>query len=472
MQTRREFLQLGVAGALGLALPLAYAQRAGTRTWSLVETSREGARLASRSMLNSAASGAPTLSCDPSKRHQKITGFGGALTESSAYVLKQLPDALRTEVLRRYYDPRDGIGYTMARTHIGSCDFSVSTWSLAETPGDYELLDFSLKPMRKWVMPLLHDAQNIAGTERFRLLAAPWSPPAWMKTNNEMDRGGTLREEYAATWANHYVKFVRAMADEEKIPVWGLTVQNEPEATQSWESCVYTPEQERDFVRKHLGPTLARAGLSNIKLWGFDHNRDTLERRADAMLGDPETAKYMAGMAVHWYVSDDFGAEARVLKKYPDKQVLFTEGCVEGGARPGDWSVAERYAKNMFGDLNAGVCGWIDWNIALDLRGGPNHVGNFCDAPVLVDTKNGKVLYQPSFHAIAHFSRYVKPGAYRIEASGGPQGLQSCAFVNPDSSIAVAVYNPTDAALDFNLAIAGERRGCHIPGHAIQTYLI
>ena len=471
MQTRREFLQLGAAGALGLVLPRAFAKGAAMRAWTVVETSRDGARLASGTIAGAAMSSAPTLSCDPSKRFQQISGFGGALSESSAYVLKQLPEAQRLEVLKRYYDPHEGIGYTLARTHIGSCDFSLSTWSLAPSPGDYELLDFSLMPMQRWLMPLLRDAHRIAGADRFKLLASPWSPPAWMKTNNQMDRGGSLREEYAATWANHYVKFLRAMRDEEKIPLWGLTVQNEPEATQSWESCVYTPEQERDFVRKHLGPTLAREGFGGIKLYGFDHNRDTLEKRADAMLGDAETAKYMAGMAVHWYVSDDYAAEARVLKQYPDKDVLFTEGCVEGGAKPGDWMVGERYARNLFGDLNAGVCGWIDWNIALDMRGGPNHVGNFCDAPVLVDTHGGKVLYQSSFHAIAHFSRYVKPGAHRVELTGTPRGLQSCAFANPDGGIAVVAFNPGEAAIDFNLDIAGEKRGCRIPAHAIQTYL-
>jgi glucosylceramidase len=469
MQTRREFLRLGAAGALGLALPGAFAKSAGA--WTLVETSRDGARLAPRA-ISGAARSAATLRCDPSKRWQRITGFGGALTESAAYVLKQLPEAQRLEVLKSYYDPHEGIGYTLARTHIGSCDFSLSMWSLAPTPGDYELLDFSLQPMRRWLLPLLRDAQRVAGADRFKLLASPWSPPGWMKTNNQMDRGGSLRGEYAATWANHYVKFLRAMRDEEKIPLWALTVQNEPEAEQSWESCLYTPEQERDFVRKHLGPTLAREGFGEIELFGFDHNRDTLEARADVLLGDPDTARYLAGLAVHWYVSDDYGAEARVLKKYPGKQILFTEGCIEDGARPGDWRVGERYARNLFGDLNAGVSGWIDWNIALDLRGGPNHVGNFCDAPVLVDTRNGKAIYQSSFYAIAHFSRYVKPGAYRVELSGGPQGLQTCAFVNPDGGVAVVAFNPGDGAIEFQLDIAGQRQGCRIPGHALQTYLV
>jgi glucosylceramidase len=471
MQTRREFLKFGSASALALAWPRAFAKGAAAGTWSLVETSRDGARLAP-SEVSAAASNAATLTCNPAVRYQQITGFGGALTESAAWVLKKLPDAQRLEVLKRYFDPHDGIGYTLARTHIGSCDFSVSTWSLDDTPGDYELLDFNLDPMRKWLMPLLHDAQRIAGADRLRFLASPWSPPAWMKTNNRMDGGGFLREEYAAPWANYYVKFLRAMRNEEKIPIWALTVQNEPEANQTWESCYYSPEAERDFVRKHLGPALENSEFREVKLFGWDHNRDAIEKRADAMLGDPETAKYLAGMAVHWYVSEDYAASARVLKKYPDKQVLFTEGCVEGGARPGDWMVGERYARNIIGDLNNGVCGWIDWNIALDLRGGPNHVGNFCDAPVLVDTEHGKVIYQSSFYTMAHFAKYIKPGAHRVELGGTVNGLQSIAFANPDASVAVVAFNPTEAAIEFNLAIGAVRRAARIPAHAIQTYLV
>jgi glucosylceramidase len=122
-----------------------------------------------------------------------MVGFGGALTESSAWVLAQLPQEQRMEILRRYYDPKEGIGYTLARTHINSCDFSLNMWSLTPTPGDYDLHDFTLAPMRRWIMPLLHDARKVAGADRFKLMASPWSPPAWMKTNNRMDDGGFLR---------------------------------------------------------------------------------------------------------------------------------------------------------------------------------------------------------------------------------------------------------------------------------------
>jgi glucosylceramidase len=442
--------------------------------WTLVETARDnGHRLSPVALATIPAStGSATLRLDSRQRLQKMLGFGGALTESSAWVLNKLPPERRTDVLRRYFDPRDGIGYTLARTHIGSCDFSLSTWSLANTPGDYELLDFSLAAMRRWLMPLLHDAQRIAGQDRLKLLATPWSPPAWMKTNNQMDNGGSLRAEYAPTWAQHYVRYIEAMRREERLPIWGLTVQNEPEAAQRWESCLYAPDQEQAFVRDHLGPALQAAGMSDVKLYGWDHNRDSIEKRAAALLGDPATAKYLSGLAVHWYVSDDYAAAQRVLDKYPDKQVLFTEGCIEGGARPGDWSVGERYARNIIGDLSHGVCGWIDWNIALDMRGGPNHVGNFCDAPVLVDTHTGEVHYQSSFYYIGHFSRFVQPGAQRIASSGLDASLHSIAFANPDGSIVAVIANDGDAAQTFNLAHAGVTRACAIPGHGIQTYEI
>lgn len=467
---------LKLFGSLFLLGVTTTAMAAPARTWSLVETARgvDGG-LAARPAPEAAAanvSPAATIVCDPAQRFQEMVGFGGALTESSAWVLAQLPAEKRAGILRRYYDPQEGIGYTLARTHINSCDFSLSIWSLDETPGDYDLHDFTLEPMRRWLMPLIHEARAIAGGDRFKLLASPWSPPAWMKTNNRMDDGGALRGEYRPAWANFFVRFVETMRDEEKIPVWALTVQNEPEAHQTWESCLYTPEEERDFVRDHLGPALERAGLSDVKLLGWDHNRDRIEVRAAALFGDPAAAKYFWGLGVHWYVSDDYAASARVHAAFPDKPIIFTEGCVEKGAKPGAWEPGERYALNMIGDFRNWVCGWIDWNIVLDLRGGPNHVGNFCDAPVLVDVATGEVHYQSSFHAIAHFSRHVQTGAHRIESNGGPAELASVAFENPDGSLAVVVLNATDAAVDFVLDVGGsERLGCRIPAHAIQTYV-
>lgn len=458
----------------GLLLLAPLMLSAADRSWSVIETARDnGHRLATISAPAPASGAAGALVVDPAQRFQEMVGFGGALTESSAWVLAQLSPEARLEVIRRYYDPKDGIGYTLARTHLNSCDFSLNLWSLAETPGDYDLHSFTLAPMRKWLMPLLQDARRVAGGDaNFRLLVSPWSPPAWMKTNFRMDDGGSLRREYAPAWANMFVKFAQAMAAEEKFPIWAFTVQNEPEAHQTWESCLYTPEQERDFVKKHLGPALERAGLSDrIKLIGWDHNRDRLEARAAALLADPAAAKYFWGLGIHWYVSNDFAASSRVHALYPDKPIIFTEGCVESGSLVGRWENGERYATQMIGDFQNWVAAYIDWNIVLDQRGGPNHVGNFCDAPVIVDTNTKEVRYGSSFYYIAHFSRYVKPGAHRVASAGGPAGLESVAFVNPDGSLVTVVLNKSDAAVAFTLQAGTEALACTIPARGIQTYL-
>lgn len=455
-----------------LLLLLPVTALAASPSWTVVETARDnGHLLAPVAAPTPVKAAADALAVDPSQTFQAMVGFGGALTESSAWVLAQLSPEQRLEIIRRYYDPAEGIGYTLARTHLNSCDFSLHMWALDETPGDYDLHDFTLEPMRRWLLPLLHDAEHIAGTDRFKLLVSPWSPPAWMKTNFRMDDGGSLRGEYAPAWANYYVKFVQAMRQEEHLNVWAFTVQNEPEAKQVWESCLYTPEQERNFVRDHLGPAMARAGLTDVKILAHDHNRDIVEAHADATLGDPATAKYLWGLGLHWYVSDDFAASSRVHAKYPDKPILFTEGCNEGGANLGRWEHGEHYAHEMIGDFTNWVCGYIDWNIVLDQRGGPNHVGNFCDAPVIVDTNTKEVRYTPAFYYIAQFSKFVHPGARRIASSGGPAGLQSIAFANPDGSLAVVVLNQTAAAASFQLAGPGGAVACSIPAHAIQTYL-
>lgn len=463
-----KFSRTIAAGLLALSSSMLLAA---PRQWTVIETARDNAhRLATVASPASAPAGAEKLTIDPAQRFQEMIGFGGALTESSAWVLAQVSPEKRAEVLHRYFDPKDGIGYTLARTHINSCDFSLNLWELDATPGDYDLHDFSLAPMRKWLMPLLHDSIK-AANGNLHILASPWSPPSWMKTNNRMDDGGSLRREYAPAWAQYFVKFVETMQREENIPIWALTVQNEPQAKQTWESCIYSPEEERNFVRDHLGPALEKAGLSHVKLLGLDHNRDLVEQFADAEFGDPATSKYLWGIAIHWYVSDDFAAASRVHAKYPDKPIMFTEGCCEGGKTIGAWEHGEHYAHQMIGDFRNWVVNFMDWNIVLDQRGGPNHVGNFCDAPVIIDTKTKEVRYGPSFYYIAHFSRYVKPGAHRIASDGGPTGLQSVAFVNPDNSLAVVVLNRTDAALPFALAVGGETVACTVPAHGIQTYL-
>ncbi|WP_221029423.1 glycoside hydrolase family 30 protein [Actomonas aquatica] len=456
--------------AVSAAAALGATTASAASTWTAYETARDNDHrltpIAAEAVGGEAARA--TLSFEPAEQFQTMVGFGGALTESSAWVLEQLPAERRAEVIRRYFDPAEGIGYTLARTHINSCDFSLNMWSLDDVAGDYDLHHFSLDPMRRWVLPLIHQARTAAGGDSLRLVASPWSPPYWMKTNYRMDDGGSLRGEYAPVWAEFFVKFVQAMQDEEGIPVWGLTVQNEPQAHQVWESCLYTPEQERDFVKNHLGPALVRAGMSDVKLMALDHNRDILEVHADASLGDPEAAQYLWGLGLHWYVSNDFEASSRVHAKYPDKPILFTEGCWEGGDAIGAWKHGEGYARQMMGDFRNWVVGFIDWNIVLDQRGGPNHVGNFCDAPVIVNTDTLEVSYGPSFYYIGHFSRFVKPGAVRIASTCGNENLDTIAFANPDGAVVVVVMNETDAPQRVALATLGT---IEVPARGIRTYV-
>jgi glucosylceramidase len=419
---------------------------------------------------------AVSISCDTTHQFQSIEGFGGALTESSGWVLGQLSPEARAEVIRKYYDPKEGIGYTLARTHINSCDFSLGEWSLDPVAGDTGLEHFSLKPMRAWVLPLIHEAQSAAGASNFHLLASPWSPPTWMKTNGKMTNGGALKPEFRKAWADYFVRFVSAMDKEEHIPIWALTVQNEPAATQTWESCVYTADDERDFVRDYMGPALAKADMGDIHLCILDHNRDLFDLWTTTIYSDPAAAKFVWGTAMHWYVSEDYAASSRAHAAYPDKATIFTEGCNDRGESTGKWALGqwehgERYAHSMINDFRNWVCGWIDWNVALDQLGGPNHVGNYCDAPVIVDTKTGVVHYESAYYYIGHFSKFVHPGAKRVESHGGTATLESVAFVNPDGGLAVIVLNTGAAPASFSLNAGGESRACSIPARGIQTYV-
>jgi glucosylceramidase len=449
-----------------------------TSSWKVIETAKDNGHLmADVSSVVAGNGGADgEIVCDRSQQFQKVEGFGGALTESSAWVLAQLPADRRAEVVRRYYDPKEGIGYTLARTHINSCDFSLGSWALDPVAGDTALEHFSLDPMRRWVLPLIHEAMDSAGAANFHLLASPWSPPSWMKTNGQMTFGGNLRPEYQKAWADYFVRFISDMDHQEHIPVWAITVQNEPAAVQTWESCIFSASQERDFVRDNLGPALEKAGMGGVHLCVLDHNRDLMDEWTKTIYGDPAAARYVWGTAMHWYVSDDFAAPSRAHAAFPDKPTLFTEGCSDRAEESGKWALgkwdhAERYAHSMINDFRNWVCGWIDWNIVLDQAGGPNHVGNFCDAPVIINTETGVVRYQSPFYYIGQFSRFVHPGATRIESHGGPSGLESVAFVNPDGGLAVIVLNRGASAVSFQIRDGSDVRMGTIPARAIQTYV-
>lgn len=400
--------------------------------------------------------------------YQTIEGFGGALTEASAVTIAKLSPARQQEIIDAYFDPEHGIGYTLCRSHIQSCDFSLGNYAYV-TDGDEGLESFNVDRDRMSILPLIRRAADKAGSG-FRLFSSPWSPPAFMKTNGEMNRGGQLKPEYRQAWADMFVKYVEAYK-QEGIEIWALSVQNEAKAVQTWDSCVYSADEEKDFVRDYLGPALEKAGYGHIKVMIWDHNKERVYERARTAFEDAEASKHIWGICFHWYSGDHFEALSAVHDRFPDKALFFSEGCQEGGVHIGSWNTGERYGHDILGNLNNWTAGWTDWNIVLDEQGGPNHVGNFCDAPIIADTVKDEVIYESSFYYISHFSRYIRPGAVRIGSSRYTDKLEQTAFRNPDGAIALVVMNRTDAELPYVVRHRGELADSSIPAHGIQTLL-
>ena len=406
---------------------------------------------------------------DTTRRFQRLEGFGGAFTEAAATTWLKLSDAQREAFLRACFDQQQGHGYTLCRVHMNSCDFALGNYAHLEREGDHALDSFSIERDRQALLPMIKAAQRVAG-QPLKLLVSPWSPPAWMKDNGRMNEGGRLRPECRAAWAQCYVRFIHAY-EAEGVPVWGVSVQNEPEARQRWDSCLYTAEEERDFVRDHLGPALYAAGLARVRIVVWDHNRDAMVERASVIYGDAEAARYVWGTGFHWYMEDHFDHVQMVHDAWPDKQLLFTEGCQEGGPHWGRWELAERYARSMINDLNRWTVGWIDWNLLLDEQGGPNHVGNFCSAPFLAVLSEDGLHAQSSYAAIGHFARFVRPGAERVLCAATREALECTAFANPDGSVAVVVLNRSEHDIAFSLAIDGVAHATDLPAHAIATFV-
>lgn len=411
---------------------------------------------------------------NPRKAFQTFLGIGGAITDASAEVFAALPDDVQQEFLDAYYDKEKGIGYSLCRTPIHSCDFSSGSYTYIEE-GDKELRTFSIAHDREFKIPLIKKAIEAAGG-KLLLYASPWSPPAFMKDNNNMLKGGKLLPEYFDAWALYYTKFIKAY-EAEGMPIWGVTIQNEPMAVQRWESCIYTAEEERDFLKNHLGPIMEREGLGDKKIVVWDHNRDLINHRANAIFEDPEAAKYAWGIGFHWYETWAGGDPmfvnlANINASFPTKNLLFTEGCQEGFRtdRYQYWGHAERYGRSMINDFNNGTVGWTDWNILLDQRGGPNHVGNFCFAPIHGDTDAGELIYTPTYYYIGHFSKFIRPGARRISTVSSRSHLLSTTFQNEDESVVTVVMNQSDLDIDYQLFIGdSESIAFSIPAHAIQT---
>lgn len=409
----------------------------------------------------------------PDKKFQTFQGIGGAITDASAEVFASLPPARQQEFLDAYFSKDKGIGYTLLRTNIHSCDFSSASYTYVDE-GDADLKSFSIAHDRQFKIPLIKQALEKIGQDA-KLFVSPWSPPGFMKSNKTMLNGGKLLPGFYQSWANYYVKFIHAY-EKEGIPIWGLTIQNEPMATQRWESCIYTADEEKVFLKHFLGPTLKKAGLSSKKIIIWDHNRDLLVQRATTILDDPKANKYVWGVGFHWYETWTGGEPmssnvGEVNKLYPDKNLIFTEGCVEkfDDKKYQLWANGLRYGKSIINDFNNGTVAWTDWNILLDQNGGPNHVQNFCFAPIHANTKTGALIYTPSYYIIGHFSKFIAMNARRISSVASRSNLLTTSFQNPDGKLVTVVLNQTNQQVTYFLCVGKTAAQVTILPYAVQT---
>ena len=403
----------------------------------------------------------------PHKTYQRLAGFGAALTESAAYTFSCMEPAVQDRFLRMCFGP-DGNAYTLCRTPIQSCDFSLDSYAYLSDKRDKALAGFTLERDKQLIIPFVTCVRELEPT--LEIIASPWSPPAFMKAPPMMALGGRLRKKYYGMWADMMARYVVEYA-QLGIPVGRITVQNEPMARQRWESCLFTAQQEADFAAQYLRPALDAAGCSATEIFIWDHNKDRIVERVDETLAEAKTAAAVAGCAFHWYSGDHFEALGAAIAAHPDKEFLFTEGCVEyAGDQPADkLRKAEQYAHDIIGNFNAGAHGFIDWNIVLDDQGGPNHVDNFCEAPLMFDRGTGELIVNRSHTYIGHFSRFIKRGARRCLVSRYTDGVECTGFVNPDGERVVVFLNRSERDQYFVLCEGDRVADCGVAAHSIMT---
>lgn len=466
---------------------------------TVVETSRSGNKLSPVTEFESTKE-ASSIILDSSKKYQTITGFGGAFTEASAYLLNKISTENRDKIIKAYFSS-DGANYSLTRTHMNSCDFSLTNYSYSPVEGDKELKHFSIQEDKEDLIPFIKDAMA-ASDDGFKIFGSPWTAAPWMKDNNAW-KGGKLLPEYYDTWALFFSKYIDAYKAE-GIDIWGFTVENEPLGNDSnWESMHFSPKEMTDFVEYHLGPKLEADGYGDKVILGYDQNREHLKEWVDEMYRSESSSKYFDGTAVHWYAStyDFFPEDLQYAhNKAPNKFLIETEGCIDAEVpvwQEDDWywrkeatdwgwdwapdelkplhpkySPVNRYARDIIGCLNNWVDGWVDWNMVLDKQGGPNWVKNWCIAPIIVDPEKDEVYFTPIYYTMVHFSKYIRPEAEVIHVDNSDNTLMVTAAKNPDGSIAVVVFNESESSKSFNLSLGDKTKHLSISARAIQTIMI
>lgn len=406
----------------------------------------------------------------PEMKYQTFRGFGGAFTESAGYVYSLMTEQQKKEMLETYFTP-GGLNYTLGRIPLDSCDFSLDQYAAMNDPNDREMKSFSIERTQKYIIPLIRDAEKVSG-KKIQLMATPWSPPAFMKTNSERIHGGHLKEEYAPFWADYicrYIKELRAQGLEISV----LSVQNEPAAVQTWDSCIFSAEEEKKFLKDALYPALKRNGLDGIEIFIWDHNKERAFERACAEI-DSGTDSIIDGVAFHWYSGDHFEALDMIRERFPKKRLILSEACIEyyKYSATDYLGNAQRYAHDMIGNMNAGMDAFYDWNLLLNEAGGPNYVNNLCDAPYLYDTANGRLIERNTLPYIRHFSHYIKKGAVRIGMSRYTSDLEVTAFQNTDGVIAAVILNTTAEDKETVIRMNGGSGRVNAPAGSISTVLL
>ncbi len=416
-----------------------------------------------------ADTGGPAIDVDERAEYQEMVGFGAALTDASAWLIAhRLSPEARAALLRELYGGEPGLGFGFLRLDMGASDFSLRHYSYDDMPAgqrDPTLAHFSIDADRAETIPILQDIRGI--NPRVTIMASPWSAPAWMKTTDSMIKG-TLRDDAYDAFALYFLAFVRAY-EASGVPIYAVTVQNEPHfEPENYPGMRLTPADRARFIGRHLGPLLARAGVST-RILEWDHNWD--EPGAPlAVLSDTLARRYVAGVAWHCY-GGDVSAQSAVHDAYPDKDVFFTE------CSGGDW--APRFADNLLWTTQHLVIGatrnWargvLMWNLALDEHHGP-HTGGCgnCRGVVTIDSATGAVTRNEEYYALGHASRFVRPGAHRIESTARAGTLETVAFRNPDGSIALIAANPDTSATTIRVRHGRRAFAATLAARSVATF--
>ncbi|KAG4067248.1 hypothetical protein HA402_000239 [Bradysia odoriphaga] len=418
--------------------------------------------------------------------YQTNLGFGGAFTGSVSHIIDLLPKSLQNHIYKAYFSKTEGIGYNMMRIPIGGSDFDLAPWAYNELPThDTNLSNFQKLDDRDLKrISQLNDLKTASANDNIKYIGAAWSPPPWMKTNNDWTGFSALSSEYYTTWAQYHLKYLELMADE-GINFWAFSTGNEPlNGIIGWVfvhfmSLGWTAGTQGKWVGDHLGPLLRNSSFRNVKLLGGDDQRYVMPVWYEEMQGaHSEAIKYLDGFAVHWYW-DNIAPPSlldKTHKLFPDKFILNTESCL--GDKPltvhgpilGSWERAEQYARSYIEDLTHWVGGWVDWNIVLDETGGPNYVNNTVEAPVIVNTTSKNEFYkQPIFYIIGHFSRFIVEDSIRIDVRSSHGSVQTVGYQRPDNSIAIVIFNRSLLKADIKLRDGSINIKLSLPPRSIHT---